>query len=99
MKPRTDLLTSLRFFLSPRAGFWAKLMLLFAVMYVILPIDFVPDVAVVVGWIDDLVVLLGALALLLGSLRRFQRENAALAPPVPVAGMPRVIETQGSEVR
>lgn len=103
MKQATDLGTTLRFFLSPRAGFWPKLMLVLAVLYVIMPIDFVPDVVVIVGWIDDLVAMLGATTALLLSLRRFQRQTAAgkseLSPHVDVNGPPRVVETQGSEVR
>lgn len=103
MKQATDLATTLRFFLSPRAGFWPKLMLVLAVLYVIMPIDFVPDVAVIVGWIDDMVAVLGATTALLLSLRRFQRETAAgkgaLAPHIGVNAPARVVETQGSEVR
>jgi len=34
----------------------------FAILYVLLPTDLVPDTAPIVGWIDDLVVLLGTIS-------------------------------------
>lgn len=96
----SDLATTFRFFLNPKAGFFAKLFMLFAVLYVIMPLDFVPDVAVIVGWIDDLIALLGAGTGLLLALRRYQREQgAALEPRRPGYIAPNVVETQGTEVR
>ncbi|MFO0566181.1 MAG: YkvA family protein [Polyangiaceae bacterium] len=101
-KKAGDLSTSLRFFLNPKAGFFPKLFLLFAVLYVIMPLDLVPDVAVVIGWIDDLIALLAAGAGLIYALRRYQREQRAegqLVPAVPRYVAPGVVETQGTEVR
>jgi uncharacterized membrane protein YkvA (DUF1232 family) len=89
----SDLSNTLRFFLNPAAGFWAKLLFLAAIVYAILPFDFIPDVVVVVGWIDDIVALLGAGTALLIALNRYKAQRAALAP------QPRVIETEGTEVR
>ena len=49
-------------FLKKNNSRWNKifaiLFLLFAIAYDINPVDFVPDVAVVVGWIDDIVITL-----------------------------------------
>ena len=98
-KQAQSLATTLRFFLSPRAGFWSKLFFLAAVVYVIMPLDFVPDVAVVIGWLDDLAAIMGATTALLLALRRYQREHQPEMAPAPVQPMPRVIETDGSEVR
>lgn len=98
-KQGTDLATTLRFFLSPRAGFWPKLFMLLAVFYVIMPLDLVPDVAVIVGWLDDLAAVLGATTALVLALRRYQREQQTLAQPAPAYVTPRVVETQGTEVR
>ena len=86
-----------RFLTDRKAGPWAKLFLVFAVLYVIMPFDFVPDVVVVLGWLDDLGVVLGATSTLLMSLKRY-REKAALAQRPAGAVGPRVVETQGSEV-
>jgi len=96
-----DLGTTLKFFLNPKAGFFAKLFMLLAVLYVIMPVDLVPDVVVIVGWIDDLIALLGAGTGLLLALRRYQRDqaSAALEPRRPGYVPPRVVETQGTEVR
>ena len=38
--------------------FFAILLIIVAVVYDINPVDLVPDVAVVVGWIDDIVITL-----------------------------------------
>ncbi|MCC6662404.1 MAG: DUF1232 domain-containing protein [Polyangiaceae bacterium] len=96
----TDLGTTLRFFLNPKAGFFAKLFLVLAVLYVIMPLDLVPDVVVIVGWIDDLVALLGASTGLLFALRRYQRQQGGtLQARRPDTIAPQVVETQGTEVR
>jgi uncharacterized membrane protein YkvA (DUF1232 family) len=99
----SELATTLRFFLSPKAGFFPKLFMLLAVLYVIMPLDLVPDVIVIVGWIDDLIAVLGAGTALLLALRRYQREaraeSAALEPPRPGYVAAGVVETQGTEVR
>lgn len=96
----TDLATTLRFFLNPKAGLFAKLFLVLAVLYVIMPLDLVPDVIVIVGWLDDLVALLGAGTGLLFALRRYQRDQGgALQPQRPDYVPARVVETQGTDVR
>jgi uncharacterized membrane protein YkvA (DUF1232 family) len=94
-----DIGTALRFFLNPKAGFFAKLFLVLAMLYVVMPVDLVPDVVVVVGWLDDLAAVLGATAALLLAWKRFRAEQAALTAPVPSFVTPRVVETQGTEVR
>ncbi|MBK7579381.1 MAG: DUF1232 domain-containing protein [Myxococcales bacterium] len=74
--------------------------MLLTVVYVIMPVDFVPDVIVIVGWIDDLIALLAAGTGLLLAFRRFQREQgAALQTPQESYITPGVVETQGTEVR
>jgi uncharacterized membrane protein YkvA (DUF1232 family) len=39
---------------DPRAGWSAKLLTAFAVFYALWPLDLIPDVAPVLGWLDDL---------------------------------------------
>ena len=53
-----------RFAKGRESGVPLKLMLLAAVLYVILPVDLVPDVIPVAGWLDDL----GLTALVIGWL-------------------------------
>ncbi len=83
--------TAWRFFLDHRASPFAKFFMLFAVLYVISPIDFIPDIAVVIGWLDDLAVAATATTSLLLAVRRYTR-GAATAP------QPGVIDTSGVEV-
>lgn len=93
--PNNGLTTAFRFFLDRRASPLAKIFFLLAVLYVLMPLDLVPDFAVVVGWIDDLGVALAALTSLLVAMRRYSRESER-REPVP---HPSVIETEGVELR
>jgi uncharacterized membrane protein YkvA (DUF1232 family) len=44
----------LRFFRDPNGSKLGKLFVLAVAVYVIFPIDFIPDFAPVIGWLDDL---------------------------------------------
>ncbi len=44
--------------------------LVLAILYIISPIDFIPDAIPVVGWVDDAAVAVGAGAIALGAGRR-----------------------------
>jgi uncharacterized membrane protein YkvA (DUF1232 family) len=43
-----------RFFRDKEASLWGKAFVLLTVAYVLWPMDLVPDVAPVIGWLDDL---------------------------------------------
>ena len=43
-----------RFFLSPQVGGTQKVLVAGALLYIITPLDLIPDVVPVVGWLDDL---------------------------------------------
>lgn len=43
-----------RYFRDPDASRWGKLFVLFAIFYIVFPLDAIPDFAPVVGWLDDL---------------------------------------------
>jgi uncharacterized membrane protein YkvA (DUF1232 family) len=45
--------------------FWAWVILILAVLYLISPIDIIPDVIPILGWIDDVVVTLSAIIIAL----------------------------------
>ncbi len=98
--PKQDVVSSLRFFVDPRVGFWSKLLVLLAALYVVFPIDLIPDPIVVIGWLDDIAAMVTALTALLFAFRRFKNQARAVLPgqsaPAPVPG---VIETEGTEVR
>ena len=44
---------------------WKVALIILAALYIIFPIDFIPDIIPVIGWIDDIVVSLGAIWLFL----------------------------------
>jgi uncharacterized membrane protein YkvA (DUF1232 family) len=71
-----------RYFRDPAASVLGKLLVLFAVAYVIWPVDLIPDVPLV-GWLDDLGVASMAAAWLgrvLGRYRDEPQDAAARAP-------------------
>lgn len=69
---KRGLLTALgRFLLDPYTPRRSKVILLLAVVYIILPLDFLPGGLIpVIGWLDDLVVALLAWFLVGDDLRR-----------------------------
>jgi uncharacterized membrane protein YkvA (DUF1232 family) len=71
-----------------------KLLFLLAALYVVLPVDAVPDVVPVFGWLDDLGVAALAVAFLLRTVRAYED-----APVGARAAHERVVETSGVEVR
>ena len=42
-----------RFLRDPRAAKGPKLFLLFAILYVLMPLDLIPDMAPIITWLDD----------------------------------------------
>ena len=55
---------------------WAKATIVGALGYFISPIDAVPDILPVVGYSDDLAVLVGALAAVAGSIKKSHQKAA-----------------------
>src|SRR5574340_255849 len=53
-----------------RVSIWPKALLVLAVLYVLSPIDLIPDYIPVIGEVDDLVVLLAVLRLFMYLCRR-----------------------------
>lgn len=72
-----NLLHVRRYLGSPLVPRWRKLLGLLAVAYVVLPMDLVPDVLPVVGWLDDV----GVVAAVAAFLVRDMKKHAA-APAV-----------------
>lgn len=65
-----------RYVRDPRVATWKKLLGVFAVAYVVMPVDLVPDVVPLLGWLDDV----GVVAMVLGFLAR---DMAKLPPAAP----------------
>jgi uncharacterized membrane protein YkvA (DUF1232 family) len=69
--------------LDPTTPTRARLILIAALLYFVTPLDFVPDIVLGLGFLDDASVLLAALAAVRGSIKEEHREAArrALADP------------------
>jgi len=59
-----DMGALLRFFKDKEASLFGKAFVLAAVAYVIMPADAIPDIAPILGWLDDLGVMVLAFAYL-----------------------------------
>lgn len=68
---------TLRALRDPHAPTALKVLFLAAIAYVVLPLDFAPDVIPVLGWADD------ALILLLSAVRLRSAHTARVRPPIP----------------
>jgi uncharacterized membrane protein YkvA (DUF1232 family) len=68
-----------RYFRDPAASIAGKLLVLFALVYVISPADAIPDVIPIVGWLDDVGVMGLVVAWMWRVVGRY-REAPALTP-------------------
>lgn len=69
-----------RFLRSRRSGVSLKLLLVAAALYLLLPVDLIPDVLPLAGWLDDLGVLALAVGWLDRAWRRATHRDDAAAP-------------------
>lgn len=70
----------MRYFRDPAAGWFGKLFVLAAALYVVFPFDLVPDVPIV-GWLDDLGVAGVAMAYLAKVAARYRADVEVVAEP------------------
>jgi uncharacterized membrane protein YkvA (DUF1232 family) len=79
-----------RYFRDPKAGFFGKAFVFLAIGYVLMPIDLIPDVAPIIGWLDDL----GVVGLAIGHLAKkaseYRERSAIDVAPVERDTSPRV---------
>jgi len=76
---------------NPKVSKLPKFLVVGAILYLLMPVDIVPDVAPVVGWLDDIMFLIGALSLLLGASPRVKEEKEGQiidVTPEPPRGEP-----------
>ena len=66
-----------RYVRSAKVARWKKLLGVVSVAYAILPIDLIPDVIPILGWLDDV----GFLAVAFGFIARDMAKHAKEAPP------------------
>lgn len=83
----------MRFVVDPRVATGGKLLAVFALLYLLSPVDLIPDLIPVLGWIDDVGLSALAFTLLARAFQKY-REAAASAAASP----PTVVETTGTDV-
>lgn len=66
-----------RYFWSRETSVWPKLGIFLAAAYVILPVDLIPDVAPILGWLDDAGAVGVATGWVASELSRFADRQAA----------------------
>jgi uncharacterized membrane protein YkvA (DUF1232 family) len=66
MLVRKIFITIIKLMLNRKVPWKLKLIPLAGVIYVLSPLDFLPDVIPVLGWIDDILILVGTLLVFLG---------------------------------
>ena len=76
-----------RFFVRRDTPFLPKLMALFTVAYVIWPADLIPDIAPLIGWLDDVGFVAFTTAWLARAIHKSTRDErkATVPPPSPTA--------------
>ena len=78
VRPRSWLRSFFAFLFDSRAPIFQKLTLVFAVWYVLMPIDLIPDLVPVIGWLDDIGIS-GVVLTYIASIVRRYREAGAIA--------------------
>lgn len=88
-RPRIGWLRALaRYYRDPSASTLGKLVIFLALVYVVCPVDLIPDVPVV-GWLDDLGVMGLATAFLARVVARYRAGDGALdGSPSLIANTP-----------
>lgn len=80
-----NLLHVARYFRDPAVPGWRKWVGLLSVLYVLSPVDLIPDVLPVIGWLDDVGVLGLALTFVTRDVARFAAQRANVIDVVPVS--------------
>lgn len=79
-----QLILTWRLLRDPRVPLWTKSIAFLGVIYILSPLDFIPDVFLVIGQIDDV-------GILLGGMRLFE----TLSPPHVVAEHRAALQRRG----
>ncbi len=66
---------------DPKTPTWIKFLPILALVYWVSPVDIIPDPLLIVGWLDDLVVVVGLISQTVKALDR--RSMKALPPVTP----------------
>ena len=74
-----------RFLTDRRAPIFPKLLLGGAVLYLLLPLDLIPDIAPILGWLDDAGLIGIALAWLVSAVGRYEADVEVAQPAGVIA--------------
>lgn len=77
-----------RFLRDPAAPWAPKLVTLLAAIYVVVPTDLVPDLAPIIGWLDDLGLTAVAMAFVASQAAKYERAHEDPAIAVKPADKP-----------
>jgi uncharacterized membrane protein YkvA (DUF1232 family) len=69
---------------DPRVPLWRRLAGLFAVIYFVMPVDALPDILPILGWLDDVGVLSAAAFFMVREVQRYQPQREPSGWPEPV---------------
>lgn len=68
---------------NPKVSRFPKFLVVGAILYVLWPWDAVPDIAPVVGWLDDIMFLVGALSLLFNARPKSEEPGGKIIDITP----------------
>lgn len=77
-----------RFLTDSSAPWLAKVLFVLGVVYLVVPLDAIPDLVPVVGWLDDLGVMSLVSYYLFRSVRRYEEAEAARLSAIDTEGVP-----------
>lgn len=79
--PQWSIVESLiRMMMDPKAAWWAKGLAVGGILYVVSPVDFIPDVLPVIGFADDAMAVIGLLMALFAAARRYGSDRSGGGP-------------------
>ena len=75
---------------NPKVSKFPKFLVVGAILYILMPFDAIPDMAPVVGWLDDILFLVGALTMLLSAAPKPKEKAGPIIDitPEPPRGEP-----------
>ena len=77
-----------RFLTDGTAPWFPRLLAVFTVLYLVSPLDLIPDVIPIVGWLDDIGFLSFAIAYVAAAAARHENARASLTSPRSEPGLP-----------
>ncbi len=74
---------------NPKVSRFPKFLVVGAILYVVWPWDAVPDIAPLVGWIDDIMFFIGAVSLLFNAAPKSEAPSGQIIDVTPEPPGPR----------